>query len=172
MLLNLACVYSSISCCCFELRVSSWFCLFVLEHVKKHSEIEVEKVNDDIKVGAEESQEEWKQTLAYFKEQALKMQSFSQEAYEIYSKKAMIILNETSKQLKIQADKARNDLSVLAKEISEEGKEYLSTAAENSPESVKEVVETLASSTDDLNDISKVRDFYFGIPYGMNRTKE
>ncbi|XP_042514946.1 protein FATTY ACID EXPORT 3, chloroplastic [Macadamia integrifolia] len=132
----------------------------------KPSEVEVEKKKSELDVGAEESQEEWEQTLKSFKEQAIKMQSMSQEAYELYSKKAMVILNETSKQLKIQAKKARQDLSVLAKEISEEGKEYLSTAAENSPEPVKDIVETFASSTDDLNDASKVRDFYLGIPYG------
>lgn len=97
----------------------------------------------------------------------MKVQSVSQEAYEIYSKKALVILKETSEQLKIQADKARHDLSEVAKEISEEGKEYLTTAAENSPEPVKEIVETFTSSTDDLNDISRVHDFYLGIPYGM-----
>ncbi|KAK9291188.1 hypothetical protein L1049_009376 [Liquidambar formosana] len=133
----------------------------------KHSEVEVEKDKDKLEMEAEEAQEEWKQTLASFKEQALKMQSVSQEAYEIYSKKAIVILKETSERLKIQADKARYDLSVIAKEISEESKVYLSTAAEKSPEPVKDIVETFASSTDDLNEISKVRDFYLGIPYGV-----
>ncbi|KAJ8753764.1 hypothetical protein K2173_000018 [Erythroxylum novogranatense] len=132
----------------------------------KPSEIEVEKERDDLKLGAEGSDEEWKQTLEAFKEQALKMQSVSQEAYEVYSKRAKIILEETSEQLRIQAEKARNDLGVLAKEIGEEGKEYLSTAAVNSPEPVKEIVQTF-SSIDDINDISKIQDFHVGIPYGL-----
>ncbi|KAA8517548.1 hypothetical protein F0562_017822 [Nyssa sinensis] len=95
------------------------------------------------------------------------MQSVSQEAYELYSKKAIIILKETSEQLKIQAEKTRQDLSVIAKEINEESKEYLSTAAVKSPEPVKDIVETFASSTDDVKEISKLRDFYLGIPYGV-----
>lgn len=133
----------------------------------KHSGIEVEKETSDANIDSEESREAWKHTLETFKEQALKMQSVSQEAYEVYSKKAAVILKETSEQLKIQAEKASKDLAVLAKELSEEGKEYLSTAAENSPEPVKEVVETF-SSTDDLKEVSKLRDFHVGIPYGMD----
>ncbi|KAK2998824.1 hypothetical protein RJ639_023209 [Escallonia herrerae] len=132
----------------------------------KPSEFEIPEENSDIRVGAEESEEAWKQTLASFKEQALKMQSVSQEAYELYSKKAVVILKETADRLKIQAEKARQDLSVIATEISEEGKEYLSTAAENSPDEVKVIMETFASTPSNLNDVSKVRDFYFGIPYG------
>lgn len=128
----------------------------------------MEKEKGDLKGEVEESQEAWQQTLAAFKEQALKMQSVSQEAYEVYSKKAMIVLKDTSEKLKIQAEKARQDLSVIAKEISEEGKEYLTNAAENSPEEVKDIVETFASSTDELKDVSKVRDFYLGIPYGLS----
>ncbi|CAK9144462.1 unnamed protein product [Ilex paraguariensis] len=141
---------------------------FAASHEESNpSDIEVEEEENELKVGAEESQEAWKQALASFKEQALKMQSVSQEAYELYSKKAMIVLKETSEQLKIQAEKARQDLSVIAMEISVEGKEYLSTAAEKSPEPLKDIVETFASSTDELNDVSKVRDFYLGIPYGV-----
>lgn len=130
----------------------------------------MEKENSGDELGAEESQEAWKETLASFKEQALKMQTVSQEAYDIYSKKAMVILKETSEQLKVKADKAKGDLAVLAKEMSEESKEFLSVAAQNSPETVKEVVETFASSTDNLNDFSQIRDFHLGIPYGMNST--
>ncbi|KAL2557586.1 Protein FATTY ACID EXPORT 3 [Forsythia ovata] len=131
----------------------------------KSSDINIEK-DEGHKVGAEESEEAWKQTLDSFKEQALKMQSISKEAYEMYSKKAIVILKETSEKLKIQADKARQDLTVIANEVAEESKEYLATAAENSPEEVKDIVETFASSTDELRDVSKVRDFYVGIPYG------
>ncbi|XP_043725317.1 protein FATTY ACID EXPORT 3, chloroplastic isoform X2 [Telopea speciosissima] len=152
----------------FDARVSKnrSFVTFAASQDDSHSELEVEKKKSELEVGAEESQEEWEQTLKTFKEQAIKMQSMSQEAYELYSKKAMVILKRASEQLKIQAEKARQDLSVIAKDISEEGKEYLSTAAENSPEPVKDIVETFASSTDDLNEISKVQDFYLGIPYG------
>ncbi|XWS35418.1 hypothetical protein CRYUN_Cryun21dG0124600 [Craigia yunnanensis] len=134
----------------------------------KDLEIEVEREKDEVKMGSEEeSNEAWKQALETFKEQALKMQSVSQEAYEIYSKKALVTLKETSEQLKIQAEKAKNDLTEIAKEISEEGKVYLSTAAENSPPEVKEIVETFSSSANDFNDVSKVLDFHVGIPYGF-----
>lgn len=128
----------------------------------------MEREKDEVKLASEEeSNEAWKQALEAFKKQALKMQSVSQEAYEIYSKKALITLKETSEQLKIQAEKAKNDLSEIAKEISEEGKVYLSTAAERSPEEVKEIVETYSSTADDLNDVSKILDFHVGIPYGI-----
>lgn len=129
------------------------------------SEAEDSKEKNDINVEANESEEAWKQTLALFKEKALVMQSVSQEAYEQYSKKAAVVFKEASEQLKIQAEKAKQDLSVIAKEVSEEGREYLSKAAENP--SVKDVVETFASSTEDLDEISEVRDFYLGIPYGL-----
>lgn len=105
--------------------------------------------------------------LASFKEQALKMQSVSQEAYEEYSKRANVILKETSKQLKIQAEKAKKDLTVIAEEVSKEGKQYLSKAADESPEPVKDIVQTFAASSDELNEVSQVCDFYIGIPYGM-----
>ncbi|XP_054784167.1 LOW QUALITY PROTEIN: protein FATTY ACID EXPORT 3, chloroplastic [Prosopis cineraria] len=129
-------------------------------------EIEVGSGKDELGVGSEESQEVWKQALDTFREQAKKFQGVSQEAYEEYSKKAIVILKDAQKQLKVQADKARHDLTVAAKEISEEGKEYIVTAAEKSPE-VKEIVETFASPTDDLSHLSGVRDFYVGIPYGL-----
>ncbi|KAK4359554.1 hypothetical protein RND71_021783 [Anisodus tanguticus] len=132
----------------------------------KPSDAELEKDNNDLKRETEASVEAWKQTLASFKEQAMKVQAVSQEAYEVYSEKAMIILKETSAKLQIQAEKAREDLTVIAKEISEDSKGYLATAAENSPEPVKDIVETFAFSADELNDVSKVRDFYVGIPYG------
>ncbi|KAL0310083.1 UNVERIFIED_CONTAM: protein FATTY ACID EXPORT 3, chloroplastic [Sesamum radiatum] len=140
--------------------------------VLKAADIDLEKEKEDLKVGAQESQEAWQQTLAAFKEQALKTQAISKEAYELYSEKAIVVLKETSEKLKIQAEKARQDLSVIAKEIVEESKEYLATAAETSPEPVKDIVETFASSPGDLNDVSKVRDFYVGIPYGMHITAD
>ncbi|CAM8964708.1 unnamed protein product [Rhodiola kirilowii] len=133
----------------------------------KHSEPEVEKEQEQ---GDEESQEEWKQALASFKEQALKMQSVSQEAYELYSKKATVILKETSERLKIQADKASQDLGVVLNEISEESKVYFANAAENSPEPVKEIVETYASSTEELSSFEQLKDFHVGIPFGAGLT--
>lgn len=84
----------------------------------------------------------------------------------LFSLKAVVMLKETSEKLKIQAEKSRQDLAVIANEIAEESKEYFATAAENSPEPVKDVVETFASSTDKFDDVSQVRDFYVGIPYG------
>ncbi|KAB2062593.1 hypothetical protein ES319_A10G162900v1 [Gossypium barbadense] len=135
---------------------------FAASHEESHSEIEVEREKNE-----ESSNEAWQRALEAFKEQALKMQNVSQEAYEIYFKKALVTLKETSEQLKIQAEKARNDLIEIVKETSEEGKVYLSTAAENSPPQVKEIVGTYYSSADDFNDISKVLDFHVGIPYGI-----
>lgn len=132
----------------------------------------MEREKGKVRMGSEEEEEEeeaneaWKQALETFKEQALKMQSVSQETYEIYSKKALVTLKQTSEKLKIQAEKARNDLTEIAKEISKEGKVYLSTAAQNSPPEVKEIVQTFSSSADDFNDFSKVHDFHVGIPYG------
>ncbi|XP_021290172.1 protein FATTY ACID EXPORT 3, chloroplastic isoform X2 [Herrania umbratica] len=155
----------------FDRRISfnqSLVAFAAASHEESHSEIEVEREKDEVKLASEEeSNEAWKQALEAFKKQALKMQSVSQEAYEIYSKKALITLKETSEQLKIQAEMAKNDLSEIAKEISEEGKVYLSTAAEHSPEEVKEIVETYSSTADDLNDVSKILDFHVGIPYGF-----
>ncbi|KAK7287073.1 hypothetical protein RIF29_00090 [Crotalaria pallida] len=130
----------------------------------EHPEIDVKKeASDEANVGIEESQEAWQKALDTFREQALKFQGISHEAY---SKKAIVILNDTAEQLKLQADKARQDLSVTAKELTEEGKEYLNTATVNSPE-VKEIVETFTFPTDDFSKISGVRDFYVGVPYGL-----
>ncbi|WCJ27849.1 Protein FATTY ACID EXPORT 3 chloroplastic [Euphorbia peplus] len=133
-------------------------------HEESHSEIEVDKQKNG---ASDESEEAWKQTLESIKEQALKMQSVSQEAYEVYSKKAVIVLKEAQDKLKVQADKTRSDLTLLAEDLTQDGKEYLSTVAETSPEPVKEIVETFAKSTDDLTEVSQVRDFYLGIPYGL-----
>ena len=58
-----------------------------------------------------------KQVLETFREQAEKFQGVSQEAYEVYSKKAAVILTDATEQLKVLADKTKNELSVAAKEI-------------------------------------------------------
>lgn len=138
---------------------------FAASHEDSPSEAEIDVEKNDQNKADKASQEAWEQALASFKEQALKLQSVSQEAYEVYMKAAVVTLNDTSEKLKIQADQAREDLTVMTKELSEEGRQYLATAAENSPEPVKDVVETFASARD-LDDVSKVRDFYIGIPYG------
>lgn len=135
--------------------------------VQAHPDIEVEKEKDDIKTEASEAQEAWKETLESVKEEALKIKEKSQEAYEVFAKDAMVVLKETAERLKIEADKAKQDLSIVAKQMSEEGKVYLRTATKKYPEPVKDVVETFASSTDDLKDMSRVRDFHIGVPYGM-----
>ncbi|RDX70000.1 Protein FATTY ACID EXPORT 3, chloroplastic, partial [Mucuna pruriens] len=133
----------------------------------EHEEIEVEKGRDEgLHVGSEESQEAWKQALDTFREQAVKFRGISQEAYDLYSKKALVILGDTTEQLKVLADKTKHELSAAAKEITEEGKEYLSTATESSPE-VKDIVETFTSPSDDIQKLSGVRDFYVGVPYGL-----
>ncbi|XP_068645057.1 protein FATTY ACID EXPORT 3, chloroplastic-like [Aristolochia californica] len=133
----------------------------------KHSDIEVEQAKNEVDQKEEESQEAWEQTLEVFKEQAAKLQAISQASYEAYSKKAMIILKDTSERLKIEANNARRDLAIVAKEFGDEGLEYLSSVAEKSPEPVKEVVETFSSSTPKFTHLSEVRDFYLGIPYGL-----
>ncbi|KAK9734156.1 hypothetical protein RND81_04G118900 [Saponaria officinalis] len=138
---------------------------FAASHEDSSSEGEIELEKDNLKQAGEASQEAWEQVLSSFKEQALKLQSVSQEAYEVYSKKTVVVLKETAETLKIQADQARRDIFVMAQELGEDSRQYLNVAAENSPEPVKDVVETFASA-DDLNDVSQVRDFYVGIPYG------
>lgn len=140
---------------------------FAASHEESHSEIQGEKDGKDSNFDAVKAQELWKNALDSFKEQALKMKAISKDAYDEYSEKALIALNETSKLLKIQADKAKDDLALIVQEFSEDGKEYIATVTENYPEEVKEIVETFTSPTDDLSDISKVHEFYYGIPYGL-----
>ncbi|KAK1286014.1 hypothetical protein QJS10_CPB20g00097 [Acorus calamus] len=143
------------------------FVAFAVPHDdSKDSEIQVEKDQNEQNGKADDSQEEWKQKLETFKEEALKMQAISREAYEEYSKKALVILKDSSEKLKIETEKARIDLTRIAKEISEEGKVYLSSATENPPEQVKDIVETFTSLPNELKEVSEVRDYYLGIPYG------
>ncbi|XP_010931376.1 protein FATTY ACID EXPORT 3, chloroplastic isoform X2 [Elaeis guineensis] len=130
-------------------------------------DIEVEKDTDNIEKKTDNSQEALKQALEHVKAEAMKAKAMSQEAYEVYSKKAMEILLEASEKLKIQAGKAQNDLSIIAKELSEEGKEYLNTMAKNYPDSVKDILETFTSYSE-LKSISEVRDYHIGIPYGTS----
>ncbi|XP_048431571.1 protein FATTY ACID EXPORT 3, chloroplastic-like isoform X2 [Pyrus x bretschneideri] len=127
---------------------------------ESHSDIEVENENNNAKPKSEESEEPSKQTLGSFKEQTLKLRSLSRE----FSKKALVIMKDTSEQLKIYADKARDDLSERANEISEH---YITIAEANSPEPVREIVEAYHISAIDPNDVVQVRDFRVGIPYGL-----
>nr|XP_018681132.1 PREDICTED: protein FATTY ACID EXPORT 3, chloroplastic-like isoform X2 [Musa acuminata subsp. malaccensis] len=127
--------------------------------------LDIKEEESDAELNARAAQDQWKEALEHFKTEALKVKAVSEEAYGVYSKKAMEILMDTSEKLKIQADKAQQDLSIIAKEISQEGNKYLAAAAKNSPDSVKEILETYAS-VDELKNISSIRDFYFGIPYG------
>lgn len=113
----------------------------------------------------EEADKTWNKILESFKQRSLMLRSQSREAYEVYLTKAMKALKETSKDIKIQADKASHDIAAIAKEIGEEGLEYLAYADENSPESVKNVVEVF-SAPPEFNDVSKFHDFHHGIPYG------
>ncbi|KAG0490465.1 hypothetical protein HPP92_007328 [Vanilla planifolia] len=108
------------------------------------SGIEVGKENE-LKIEVDESRKAWKQTLESFKEEARKMKDVSQEAYDLYSKRALVIFKRTSKALITQAEKARHDLTLIAKEINEEGQAYLLIAADSSPEPVKDIAETLFS---------------------------
>lgn len=140
---------------------------FVPPPPQKDSGVEVESVENELGINSSESLEAWKKMLEYTKEEALKMQNVSQEAFAMYSKTAILSLEGTSKKLKIRAEQATSDLMKLAKDIGEEGSEYLSVASRNSPEPVKDIVETLASSISELRNPSEVRDFYLGIPYGM-----
>jgi len=118
-----------------------------------------------IEGGKNDSDKAWEQVLESFKQQSLKMQSVSHEAFMVYSKNAMTMLEETSKTLKIQADKARIDIADITKEISEEGSEYIHAARDNSPDYIKDVIQVF-SALPEFNDISKLQDFYLGIPYG------
>lgn len=113
----------------------------------------------------ETSQEAWKESLEYFKSEAIKLKAMSEESYEIYSKKATEVLMSLSEKLKIESEKAQKDLSKIAKEISEEGQEYLKRVAENPPESTKEYVGVLKESSE-VKNIDDVRDYHVGVVYG------
>ncbi|XP_073114503.1 protein FATTY ACID EXPORT 3, chloroplastic [Elaeis guineensis] len=147
-----------------ERRISRLVPFAASHEESKHPDIEVEE-GHNIEIKMEGSQEAWKQSLEYVKAEAMKAKAISQEAYEVYSKKATEILLEASEKLKIQAGKAQQDLSIIAKELSKEGKEYLNTTAKNYPDSVKDVLETFTSLSE-LKNISEVRDYHIGIPYG------
>ncbi|KAI3847675.1 hypothetical protein MKX03_008853 [Papaver bracteatum] len=139
---------------------------------KQPNEIDAEKEKNEVKDGTEESGEarninmlrSTRKRRRVGLKTSFEMQDISQEAYELYSKKAAVILKETSEKLKIQAEVSGLDFSRLAKDISVEGKEYLSTVAEKSPKKVKDIVETFAtSSADDWKNADKVPHFFLDI---------
>ncbi|KFK36764.1 hypothetical protein AALP_AA4G167200 [Arabis alpina] len=148
-----------------DVMLNRSFVAFAASHEDSEG-IEVGKEKSDVDGDGDTSQEAWKQTLASFKEQVSKMQNVSSEAYTVNSQKAMTILKDTSEQLRIQAEKAKEELGTKAKEVSEESREYILKAAEESPSDVKEIVEAFAD-TDDLRDVSRTQDFHVGIPYGL-----
>ncbi|CAM0883057.1 unnamed protein product [Alopecurus aequalis] len=124
-----------------------------------------DKEKENIEIEPEEAQEVWKEMLKQFKAEAIRMQAQTAQAYEVYSKRAREVLLEASEKLRIQADKAQKDLSVVAAEVSEEGQEYLKLAAQNSPDSVKDITETI-NALGKLNGPSEYHDYHVGISYG------
>ncbi|KAL6853768.1 hypothetical protein ACP4OV_019797 [Aristida adscensionis] len=122
-----------------------------------------EKGNGEIK--PEEAQEAWKVMLEQFKAEALRMQALSMQAYDVYSKRTKEVLLEAAEKLRIQADKAQKDLSVIAAEVSQEGQEYLEMATQKSPDSIKDITETFRA-LGSLNWPSQYKDYHVGIPFG------
>ncbi|XP_042375115.1 protein FATTY ACID EXPORT 3, chloroplastic-like isoform X3 [Zingiber officinale] len=148
-------------------RPKKFVALAISREDSKNSDIEMEKDNDHANLNAGGSQEAWKEALERLKAESLNVKSVSEEAYQVYSTKAIEMLMDTAENLKIQADKVQTDLSVLALEISKEGQEYLSAAAKNYPDPVREILEVYAS-VEELSNISSARDFYLGIPYAIS----
>ncbi|CAL4960724.1 unnamed protein product [Urochloa decumbens] len=124
-----------------------------------------DKDNSKEEIKPEEAQEAWKVMLEQFKAEALRMQALSMQAYDVYSKRTREVLLEAAEKLKIQADKAQKDLSVIATEVSQEGQEYLTMAAQNSPDSIKDITMTF-KALGKLNWPSEYEDYHVGIPFG------
>jgi hypothetical protein len=79
------------------------------------------------------------------------------QAYNVYSKT----------RLKIQADKAQKDLSVIATKVSQEGQEYLVVAARNFPDSDQGYHNNVQGSGR-LYGPSEYEDYHVGVPFGMS----
>ncbi|CAO2146725.1 unnamed protein product [Urochloa humidicola] len=118
----------------------------------------------------EEAQEAWKVMLELFKVEALRMQALLMQAYDVYSKRTREVLLEAAEKLKIQADKAQKDLSVIAMEVSQKGQEYLMMVAQNSPNSIKDITMTF-KALGKLNWPSKYEDYHVGIPFGRRQLR-
>jgi hypothetical protein len=125
-----------------------------------------DKDNINVEIQPEEPQEAWKVMLEQFKAEALRIQALSMQAYEVYSKRTREVLLEASQKLKIQAEKAQKDLSVIAAEVGEEGQEYLRMAAQKSPDSINDITDTF-SALSKLTFPSQYKDYHVGIPFGM-----
>ncbi|GJM92726.1 hypothetical protein PR202_ga09220 [Eleusine coracana subsp. coracana] len=129
------------------------------------SHVAGDKDTVNVEIQPEEAQEAWKVMLEQFKAEALRMQALSLQAYEVYSKRTREVLLEASEKLKIQAEKAQKDLSVIAAEVGQEGQEYLKLAAQKSPDSVKDITDTF-SALSSLSFPSQYKDYHVGIPFG------
>jgi hypothetical protein len=126
-----------------------------------------DKDNRNVEIEPEEAQEAWKVMLEQFKAEALRMQALSMQAYQVYSKRTREVLLEASQKLKIQAETAQNDLTVIAVEVGQEGQEYLRMAAQKSPDSIKDITDTF-SAFSRLSFPSQYKDYHVGIPFGMS----
>uniref|UniRef100_A0A453FTK1 Non-green plastid inner envelope membrane protein n=2 Tax=Aegilops tauschii subsp. strangulata TaxID=200361 RepID=A0A453FTK1_AEGTS len=124
-----------------------------------------EKETEKIEIEPEEAQEVWREMLKQFKAEAIRMQALTTQAYDVYSKRAREVLLEASEKLRIQADKAQKDLTIIAAEVGEEGQEYLQLAAKNSPDSIKDITETI-NAVGNLNGPSDYKDYHVGISFG------
>ncbi|KAM3333381.1 hypothetical protein ACQJBY_028457 [Aegilops geniculata] len=124
-----------------------------------------EKETEKIEIEPEEAQEVWREMLKQFKAEAIRMQALTTQAYDVYSKRAREVLLEASEKLRIQADKAQKDLTIIAAEVGEEGQEYLQLAAKNSPDSIKDITETI-NAVGNLNGPSEYKDYHVGISFG------
>jgi hypothetical protein len=91
------------------------------------------------------------------KAEALQVQDLSMQAYNVYSKT----------RLKIQADKAQKDLSVIATKVSQEGQEYLVVAARNFLDSDQGYHNNVQGSGR-LYGPSEYEDYHVGVPFGMS----
>jgi len=133
--------------------------------IQEGSEAGDDKDNSNGEIKPEEAQEAWKVMLEQFKAEALRMQALSMQVYGEYSKRTREVLLEAADKLKIQADKAQKDLSVIATEVGQEGQEYLTMAAQNSPDSIKDITATFRA-LGKLNWPSEYEDYHVGIPFG------
>lgn len=129
------------------------------------SELGDDKEKEKSEIEPEEAQEVWREMLNQFKTEAIRMQALTTQAYDVYSKRAREVLLEAAEKLRIQADKAQKDLTVIAAEVGEEGQEYLKLAAQNSPDSIKDITETI-KGLGKLNGLSEYHDYHVSIPFG------
>ncbi|GAU30017.1 hypothetical protein TSUD_161030 [Trifolium subterraneum] len=83
-------------------------------HLNMTLEVEVEKGNDvDL-----DFEKEYEEVMELVQE----LQEVIGEIFQVLTKKTIFLLKDNLEQLKIQANKAKHDLTIVAKEITEEGK--------------------------------------------------